>query len=268
MSETGAVWSAALFGQDTLRIQGAVEAGLLDTRDAMLDVHAVARSGKQYAAAGARMTNQFDRVAEHVLDLGIEGTRLVPVGTFYELILVRSALLYPFRIDTQKRSDPGERWPRKITKVVAELFAGFGPQAQWSAEALPGIEVDPPEPDLRRSLAELAEMDPRPALVLIPYVMNLSGLHGAWWGQASLLDSEGHLDWASRFTALSVEQPGRPVSLSQPRTSPSVFDSGEMPQVPLVTRSDAERHVIRKLDQPVKTEYDASESDAAKSDEN
>jgi hypothetical protein len=234
MSETGAVWSAALFGQDTLRIQGSVEAGLLDTRDAMLDVHAVARSGKQYAAAGARMTNQFDRVAEHVLDLGIEGTRLVPVGTFYELILVRGALLYPFRIDTQKRSDPGERWPRKITKVVAEL----------------------------------AEMDPRPALVLIPYVMNLSGLHGAWWGQASLLDSEGHLDWASRFTALSVEQPGRPVSLPQPRTSPSVFDSGEMPQVPLVTRSDAERHMIRKLDQPVKTEHDASESDAAKSDEN
>ncbi|MBV9022517.1 MAG: hypothetical protein JO362_01635 [Streptomycetaceae bacterium] len=267
MSEGNPLWSAALFGQDALRIQGAVEAGLLDTRDAMLDVHAVARSGKQYAAAGARMTNQFDRVAEHVLGLEIDGTRMVPVGTFYELVLVRNILLYPFRIDTQKRSDPGEKWPRKITKIVAELFSAFGPQARWAEEALPGIGVEPPEPDLRRSLAELAELSPRPALVLIPYVMNLSGLHGAWWGQANLLDGAGHLDWASRFTALSVEQHGRPASVPQPRAAQPVFDSGELPHVMLATRSDAERNMIRKLDLPVKTEHEASESDTAKSDE-
>ncbi|MFJ5882615.1 hypothetical protein [Kitasatospora cineracea] len=267
MSEANSLWSAALFGADTLRIQGAVETGLLDTRDAMLDVHAVARSGKQYAAAGARMTNQFDRVAEHVLDLGIEGTRLVPVGTFYELVLVRNTLLYPFRIDTQKRSEPGEKWPRKITKIVAELFSAFGPEARWTEEALPGVGVEPPEPDLRRSLAALAELSPRPALVLIPYVMNLSGLHGAWWGQASLLDGAGHLDWASRFTALSVEQPSRLTAVPQPRTTQAVFDSGELPQVQLATRSDADRSMIRKLDLPVQTEQDASESDTAKSDE-
>jgi hypothetical protein len=258
------VWSAAVFGQDTLRIQEAVEAGLLDTRDAMLDVHAVARSGKQYAAAGARMTNQFDRVAERVLDLGIEGARMVPVGTFYELALVHNALLYPFRIDTQKRADPGERWPRKISKIVAELFAAFGPRADWAADAIPGIGVEAPEPDLRRSLAQLAELDPRPALVLIPYVMNLSGLQGAWWGQASLRDREGHLDWASRFTALATEKPGRLVSLPQPRAVQAGFDSDELPTVSMATRPAVER--LRDL--APQTEHEASESDAAESDEN
>lgn len=254
-------WARQQFGDEVELIRAAVRESLLDTQDAMLDSHLAGRSKKRFAAGAARMTNQFERIVEHVGALGIEGTELVRLGTFYELILVRNTLLYPVHVDSVEGSAPGGRWPKKVSAVVRELFAAAAnPSRHWVADPFVGLEVSPPV--LRRSLAELAERSPQPALVLIPYEMNLAGLHRAWWGKATLLDADGNLEWATECSLLATGEAVGLTAIPAPRTDDG-FDSGRIPDVPLSARGKADR----AMDVPPLTEAEEERTKHAESDE-
>lgn len=255
-------WGRRRFGDDAAAIQGAVWEALKDTEEATLDVQAVARSNKRFAAGGARMTNQFERLVERIVDLGIEGTEVVKTGTWYDLALVHNTLLYPVRAEVDG-DEPDDQWPLKqVSHLVQELFAATDSSSRrWVEDTLSGLEM--PELELRPSLAELASRDPHPRLVLIVFEMDSSGLKRVWWGQADLLDGTGTLRWVTERSLLTGPL-GTPLFLAGSGIEDDRFDSGALPEVPMAGRSDAER----KQDVPPKTEKaDEIEDDAAESDE-
>lgn len=255
-------WATARFGEDASGLRLAIQMGLLDTETAMLESHVAGRSEHRFVAGAARMTNQYDRIAEHVLDLGIPGTELIKPGTFYRLVLVHNTLLYPYRVDDVDGFEPGDKWPKKLSGVMRELFAlAEVPAPRWVADPL--VEVEEPELVFRKSLAELAERDPRPGLVLIPYEMNLSGLQRAWWGQANLLDEAGNLHWVTEKSLLTTGAGARLVAVPDQRAGDG-FASGDLPEVAVSTRSAAAR--ATGVPPQSETEYDAS-VDAAEGDE-
>ncbi|MDN3246957.1 hypothetical protein [Streptomyces sp. ZSW22] len=232
-------WASARFGEDVAGLRLAIQMGLLDTESAMLESHVAGRSKHKFAAGAARMTNQYDRIAEHVLDLGIPGTELIKPGTFYELVLVHNTLLCPYRVESVDGFEPGDKWPKKLSRVMRELFAlTDAPTPRWVADPL--LKVEGEELVLRRSLADLAERDPRPSLVLIPYEMNMSGLQRAWWGQANLLDEAGNLQWVTEKSLLTTGTESRLYAVPDQRTGDN-FASGDLPEVALSTRSEAAR---------------------------
>jgi hypothetical protein len=252
-------WAVTLFGEDVEKTSSAVYTAMVETQDAMLNSHSAGLSKKKFTAGSARMTNQYERLVEHIRNLGIEGTEVVSPGTWYELVLVHNALLYPIRVDDL----PGDKWPRKLSAVVQELFTFVPLEGErWVADTFQGMEAS--ELDLRRSLAELAQRDPRPSLVLIPYKMNLSGLQQVWWGQAVLLDKTGHLDWITEPSLLAAAPTVRPGLAAQQWLGEGGFASGEPPTPSLSTRTDAER--LGEV--PPKTESEIDQVDVAESDEN
>ena len=255
-------WASARFGEDAPGLRLAIQMGLLDTETAMLESHVAGRSEHKFAAGAARMTNQYDRIAEHVLDLRIPGTELIKPGTFYKLALVHNTLLYPYRVDDVDGFEPGDKWPRKMSGVMRELFAlAETPAPRWVADLL--VEFEEPEQVFRRSLAELAERDPRAGLVLIPYEMNMSGLQRAWWGQANLLDEAGNLHWVTEKSLLTTSAGPRLASVPDQRAGDG-FAFGDLPEVAVSTRSAAAR--ATGVPPQSETEYDAS-VDAAEGNE-
>ncbi|MEU4095270.1 hypothetical protein [Streptomyces sp. NPDC026673] len=99
-------------------------------------------------------------------------------------------------------------------------------------------------------------------MVLILFEMDLSGLKRVWWGQTDLVDDVGTLRWLTERSLLTAPLVTPLVGLN-PEAEDDRFDSGDLPDVPMTGRSDAER----KLDVPPKTEKaDETEDDAAESD--
>ncbi|MET9842001.1 hypothetical protein ABZZ01_30075 [Streptomyces virginiae] len=254
-------WARRQYGDDADVVSGAVWDALKDTEEAALDVRSVARSGHGFAPGSARMTNQYERLIDHILALGIEGTEIVKTGTWYRLALVHNTVLFPVCADVDGM-EPPSHWPqgRGLSKLVQEIFAATSPEAKfWISDSIPGLEV--PELVLRPSLAELASRDPRPELVLVWYEMDRSGLKRAWWGKAELLDETGNLRWVTERSLLTAPAP---LFAVRDQDTDDRFDSGDLPEVPMSGRSDEER----KLGIPPTTEAaDTTEEDSAESDE-
>ncbi|MFD8047677.1 hypothetical protein ACFV5E_30125 [Streptomyces chartreusis] len=264
MNSTIPQWAREQYGEDAEAIRAAVWWALEDTQEATLDVRAAARSKYEFAPGGARMTNQFERLVERVLDLGIEGTEIVKTGTWYKLPLVHNTLLFPVCTEVDGSEPPGH-WPRNkdLSGLVKEIFAATSPSAKrWVADPLPDLDVS--SLVLRPSLAELAERDPRPHLVLVIYEMDRSGLKRAWWGKAELLDETGALGWITERSLLTAPE-GTPLfAVHDATTDDDRFDSGDLPEVPMSGRSEEER----KLETPPTTEAaEETEDDSAESDE-
>ncbi|MGW6408963.1 hypothetical protein ACWF95_17505 [Streptomyces vinaceus] len=209
------------------------------------------------------MTNQYERLIEHILALGIEGTEIVKTGTWYQLALVHNTVLFPICADVDG-VEPPSHWPqgRNLSQLVQEIFAATSPEAKfWISDAIPGLEV--PELVLRPSLAELAARDPRPELVLVWYEMHRSVLKRVWWGKVELLDDSGNLRWTTERSLLTAPE-RTPLFVVRGQDTDDRFDSGDLPEVLMSGRSDEER----KLGIPPTTEAaDASEEDSAESDE-
>ncbi|WP_149182308.1 hypothetical protein [Streptomyces sp. TRM49041] len=256
-------WALRQYGDDADAIGVAAWKALEDTEEAVLDVRAVARSKHGFASGGARMTNQYERLIEHILDLGIEGTEIVKTGSWYRLPLVHDTVLFPVCAEVDG-TEPPSHWPRgrDLSKLVQEIFAATSPEAKfWISDPIPGLDVA--ELVLRPSLAELAARDPRPELVLVWYEMNRSGLKRAWWGKAELLDESGNLRWLTERSLLTAPE-RTPLFAIPDRDADDRFDSGDLPEVPMTGRSDEER----KLGTPPTTEVaEATEEDSAESDE-
>ncbi|WP_329087960.1 hypothetical protein [Streptosporangium sp. NBC_01469] len=250
-------WAVSLFGEeDASRIAEAVVMSLLATENAMLNTHAQAESKRQFAAAGARMTNQFDQLVKNITDLKIPNTYIVErLGVWYELVVVHDVLLFPYRDDTKDRAEPGDKWPKKVTKIVRELFT-FSPAPSWEAPPLEGMEDDD-KIEVRKALANLT---PSPQLVLIPYVMNLSGARRVWWGQGTMLNSSGELKWVGGPDSLLSA--GKPKSTRVPKQAAG-FDTGDLPETEMKIRPEADR----KLNVPPTTERESADADTAENDE-
>ncbi|MEU3881777.1 hypothetical protein [Streptomyces californicus] len=263
MTSSTPSWARKQYGDDADAIGGAVWDALKDTEEAALDVRSVARSRHGFASGGARMTNQYERLIDHVLALGIDGTEIVKTGTWYRLALVHNTVLFPVCADVDG-TEPPSRWPqsRGLSKLVTEIFAATSPEAKfWISDTIPGLDV--PELVLRPSLAELASRDPRPELVLVWYEMDRSSLQRAWWGKAELLDDSGNLRWITERSLLTAPERTHMFAVRDEHTDER-FDSGDLPEVPMTGRSDEER----KLDIPPTTEAaDTTEEDSAESDE-
>lgn len=250
-------WAVSLFGkEDAHRIAEAVVMSLLATENAMLNTHAQAESKLQFAAAGARMTNQFDQLVKHINALDIPNTRIVErLGVWYKLVIVHDVLLFPYRDDTKERAEPGGKWPKKVTKIVRELFT-FSPAPSWETPTLDGMEDDE-KIEVRKALASLI---PTPQLVLIPYVMNLSGVRQVWWGQGAMLNSSGELEWVGGPESLLSVGKAKPTRVSEQAAG---FDTGDLPETEITIRPEADR----KRNVPPSTERESADADAAENDE-
>lgn len=264
MGSSAPRWAREQYGDNADAIRAAIWWALEDTQEATLDVRAAARSKYGFAPGGARMTNQFERLVERILDLGIDGTEIVKTGSWYKLPLVHNTLLFPLCADVDG-SEPPSHWPRsrKLSELVKEIFAATSPSTKlWFADPLPDLEV--PELVLRPTLADLADRDPHPDLVLVVYEMDRSGLKRAWWGKAELLDETGALGWLTERSPLTTPQGTPLVAVPDLNAHDDRFDSGDLPEVPMTGRSERER----KLDVPPTTEADEEiEGDSAESDE-
>lgn len=263
MNSTAPSWAGEYFGDDAEDIRAAVWRALEDTESAMLDVMAAARSKKGFAAGSTRMTNQYERLVEHIVALGIEGTEVVKTGTWYDLPLVHDTLLYPVRAEVDG-TEPDNQWPaRQLSGLMQELFAVTDSKAErWVADTLAGLDV--PELVVRRSLAELVVRRPRPRLVLIVYEMDRTGLKRAWWGQADLQDTTGSLRWVTERSLLATSSDAALSAVADGQPDEDRFDSGKPPEVPMAGRSESDR----KLDVPPQTERDeTTEQDASEGNE-
>ncbi|SDI27825.1 hypothetical protein SAMN05421505_1426 [Sinosporangium album] len=257
MEKVAPPWAVSLFGEeDADRIAEAVIMSLLATENAMLNTHAQAESTLQFAAAGARMTNQFDQLVKHVNALEIPNTHIVErLRVWYKLVVVHNVLLFPYRDDTKERAKPGARWPKKVTHIVKELFT-FSPASSWEAPTLDGME-DNEKIEVREALARLA---PTPQLVLIPYVMNLSGVQQAWWGQAALLTDSGELEWVGEPASLLPAGKAKSTDASNQSAN---FDTGDLPEAEIRLRPEADR----KRNVPPITERESAEADTTENNE-
>lgn len=263
LTEQIPAWVRSRFGEDAGRIQGALWDALKETERATLEAQGAVAYPQQFTAGGARMTTQFGAFVDCLIGLGIEGTEVVKTGNWHSLALVRDTIFYPVHANVQG-DEPDTHWPkRRLSGLVQELFAVTDSKApQWVADTLDGYEALPPE--LRPSLAELATRDPRPGLVLVVFEMDRSGLKRVWWGQANLLDPSGNLSWITERSMLRgpLSTPMFPLNST---LEDDRFDSGDLPEVPMAGRSEADR----RLGIPPTTEKaDETEGDAAESDEN
>ncbi|QKV70001.1 hypothetical protein HUT13_15370 [Streptomyces harbinensis] len=251
-------WVAARFGKHASDVQDAVWRSLEETASAVADVRAVSRNKKGFAPGGERAVDQFDLLIEQLLDLDIEGTEVVRVGTWYQLPLILDTLIYP--VLTRDIDLHEDRWPRRqVSALVQEIFAATKAGRRWIAEPLDGLQL---AGGLRSSLADLAARSPRPGLVLVVYEMDQSGLKRAVWGEAELRDESGRLRWLTDRSLLSAPPTVAPLALVDGENAR--FDSGALPQLPMSGRSQAEQ----KSDTPAIIEQaDESESDVAESDE-
>ncbi|WP_034089680.1 hypothetical protein [Streptacidiphilus albus] len=261
MSDSIPAWAQDDFGEHAAEVRNAVLSALRTTGKTMLEVKAVANSRRNFAPAGARMTNQFERLTQHLEALDLPETELVKTGTWYELALVMNRLFYPVWIEGVDR-EPGDQWPKKsLSGVVRELFAVTDSgRPRWVEDPLLGLDV--PELVVRRSLAELAGRDPRPRLVLVMYETDHGGLHRAWWGQAELVDESGALRWLAEPELLSSDGTATLASVPQQRDEDR-FDAGAPPEVPMAERSAHERglDITPQTEKPEPTEDDATASE-------
>ncbi|GAA4899410.1 hypothetical protein [Streptomonospora salina] len=255
MEKTPAAWSVARFGDDARRLRTALGAAMSNMQDIVLDAQAHSGSETQYVAGAARRTNQFDRVCDRVMELELPETyRFRPDGVDYDLVVVQNTILFPYRDGTVLREAPGAVWPRDLSNIVRELFTFTGKPIYEQ----PTIEGMASEVELRPKLARLPE---NTQLVLVPYLMNKSGVLRAWWGRASLVDEDGGLAWKSGVEELPIpmaaQQGTRPNSvLPQQREDEERFDSGTAPEVPLMQRSE----IDKRLEVPPETETDSIEA--------
>ncbi|MCK9871426.1 hypothetical protein MRI28_17575 [Nocardiopsis dassonvillei] len=260
-------WSLSLFDADTAsRLAGAIAAAFAETLEVVQTVHVEGLSEYEYAASGARRTNQYKRLESHILRLELPDTFVVqPRGEPYALVVVGGAILYPYCVGKKRLDRPLDKWPRKLSGVVRELFTlsrGTG----WSQPTLDGIGLDDgAEVSLRPGLANLPEGT---RLVLIPYTMSpTSGLLQVWWGEASLADDRGALAWSRGPEELQVTKTegrfaARPELIADTQAA-TAFDSGDLPEVPLSTRPIADRN----LDVPPTTEPQPTEPKSKENDE-
>jgi hypothetical protein len=246
-------------------LAGAIVKSFAEAHEVVQTVHAEGRSGHEYAASGARRTNQFSCLQRHVLDLDIPGTFVVqPHGEPYSLVVVAGAILYPYCVGKKRLDKPMDRWPRKLSGVVRELFTLAGDTA-WTQPALEGMGLDGgTEVKLRPGLASLPEGT---RLILIPYTMSPSGLLQVWWGEANLADDCGTLAWAHgpeelKVTETNVRNTARPGLVTDTQAA-TAFDSGDLPEVPLSARPVADRN----LDVPPTTEPQPTEPKSQENDE-
>lgn len=252
-------WARRRFGSDAEAVQGAVWGSLEDTAEAVLDVQAASRNKRGFAPAGERMVDQFDLLIERIVDLGIEGTEVVRIGTWYKLVLVGDALFYPVRVDSA--DGRLNHWPRKLSGLVKEIFAATDSASRhWIADPLPGDEADLP---LRPTLEDIAGRNPRPRLVLVPYEMDRSGLKRASWGEVEMSDDSGALTWLTEQSPLAGVTAPQLVSGAHPSAEDERFDSGDLPEVPMSGRSPSERLLgLAPVTETADTiNYDTAESD-------
>jgi hypothetical protein len=98
--------------------------------------------------------NQFERLVERILGLGVEGTEIVKTGTWYKLPLLHNTVLCPVCTEVDG-TEPPSHWPqnRELSGLVEEIVAATSPSTKlWVADPLPDLEA--PELVLRPYLAE------------------------------------------------------------------------------------------------------------------
>ncbi|MFF9101482.1 hypothetical protein ACF1AU_13000 [Streptomyces rubrogriseus] len=252
-------WAQSRFGEHAAAVQGAIWRALNETAQGVADIRAASRNKKGFAPGGERAVDQFELLVDELTELAIEGTEVVSTGSWYDLPLVLNTLIYP--VHTQDGDEDVDRWPRrKLSKLMKEIFASTASGRRWVAEPFSGFDV---EGELRASLADLAERDPRPRLVLVVYELDRSGLKRVWWGEAELRDDAGAIRWLTDRSPLVAPLPAA-VALVADETGDDRFDAGDEPDLPMAGRPEAERD----SEQPLTTEQaDETDEDAAESDE-
>ncbi|MFF4828231.1 hypothetical protein ACFY20_35700 [Streptomyces sp. NPDC001312] len=259
-----------IFGTDTDRIRAAVETGLKATQDAALNAHAAAggRSERRYTLSYTRLDQQFDHILDEIKALKVPDFQALPPGgpgVWYKLAYLHGALLLPVHVERPAMDGPGAKWPRQpVPQIIKELFAIDRRPPRWTADTFDDVEspVEREEIALRAALEDLPT-DSR--LVLIPFTMTFSGITGAWWGEAKLLNDAGDLQWLIKPEMLRVARPDvvagiplQPVEAPRQSTSPdNSFASGALPTSDLVVRSPEE---LKQRGAP-KTEAEDSQPD-------
>jgi hypothetical protein len=193
----------------------------------------------------------------------MDGVNVIkPKGSPHELVVLEGNLIYPFRFakDGSVPIQKARVTEKKISRLVADLFASYGPEPRQPPLFPPGDDTkgDSKEAEFAPMLTTLPK-DTR--LVLLAYASNeRSGVINAWLGEGEL-GPKGHVHWLpGKYEQLPLEWPdsggseshGPLAPIPGPQltgpvgqaATPAVgprFDDGDMPAVPLTARAPVER---------------------------
>jgi len=256
-------WVRERFGERAAHVcvalVDALHQALTDARDAQK----ISKAKLLFPFGSTQATRRYECIVDALKEM--DGAQLIkPKGSPHKLVLLNGNLIYPFRY-AKDGSVPIQRarvTEEKVSGLVAELFAFYGPEQQQPSLFDPSGD-DAAETDRVPVLTALPEGT---RLALLAYASNdRAGVLNAWLGEGEL-GLRGHVHWLpGRYQQLPLGWPAsgggesrgygpsgpfgplpgpRPSDPAGPTASPTAgsrFDDGAMPAVPLTTRASVER---------------------------
>lgn len=262
MSVPPSWWATDVFGEQAAAVRLGVGQGLrnMQANAQAAQEQAASRTNNTYGTT--RWQNQFERLQDELKDL--PGARPIqPFGFPFELMLIGTGLLYPFRYSKTKSDVRTARIPSQ-SRLVQELFT-FAPAPKQNQDPFDldfGQSIPTTEP--RGALASIPEGT---QLILVPFACNASELLEAYWGIAALGMNQ-QLEWATDPEPLHLPQAvtsytPRPISIPHQVAAHTSFADGTEPTLTLSSRTASDRsRAMPAQTEAVPVEDQISEEDA------
>ena len=234
----------------------ALVAGLQQALTDAQNAQKISKAKLLFPFGSTQATRRYECIVNALKEM--DGAQIIkPKGSPHELVVLGDNLIYPFRY-AKDGNVPIQRarvTEKKVSGLIAELFALYGPEPQPSLFDQSGDNPEAASEPARTTLTD------QPRLVLLAYASNeRTGVLNVWLGEGDL-GPRGHVGWLpGRHQRLPLTWLGsdgdechglsgpvwpvpgpRPTGASaSPEASPR-FDDGVMPAVPLTARAPVER---------------------------
>jgi hypothetical protein len=195
---TPSVWSRQRFGEAARPLRRAIPAALAEAHRRALTAHVGSELTKTTRAYGMPLADIQHEVMVQYAG-AVEGARMVhPRHSQYELVVVNSVVLYPWKYATDGTRVQDARLARPVSDVRRNLL-GFGDPTPSGALTFEQADLDEDELQAQweAERAVLEELADSARVVTIPYASNpKAGILWAGWGDAELVDPQrGQLHW-------------------------------------------------------------------------
>ena len=132
---------------------------------------------------------------------GLEGARVFkPKGARYELVMVGNVVLYPWRysdgtnVPLRHARFKNLSGVRRSLLALAETAEDAPEQMTLETASVPDEQL---EAERAQALEDLRELTAQVRVVFVAYASNpYGGILDIKWGDATLADEDGHLDWS------------------------------------------------------------------------
>ncbi len=260
-------WARERFGERAAHVCAALVGALHQALTDAQDAQKISKAKLLFPFGSTQATRRYECIVDALKQM--DGVQIIkPKGSPHELVVLNGNLIYPFRYakDGNLPIQRARVTERKISGLIAELFAFYGPEPRQPS-LFDQAGEDTEETERESALTTLPE-DTR--LALLAYASNdRAGVLNVWLGEGEL-GPRGRVQWLpGRYEQLPLVWPGSggadghgmsdplgPIPgprLTGPAGSAASsvvgprFDDGVMPTVELTARAPVERKNSEKF---------------------